>query len=142
MDVLEIEREPIQQRDGKVAARTLSPLAYETSSLSFQNVFTMIDGGISNNTQNLIANTPNQGNISVSIGGVVVPATNTGTIALPFNYQACPKTYSGTTGVSFVNFDVSFSVPDSSWQVVGVESTVEKHSGEKSRRRHSFRIGY
>lgn len=131
LDVLEIEREPIQQRDGKVAARTLSPLAYETSSLSFQNVFTMIDGGISNNTQNLIANTPNQGNISVSIGGVVVPATNTGTIALPFNYQACPKTYSGTTGVSFVNFDVSFSVPDSSWQVVGVESTVEKHSGEK-----------
>lgn len=131
LDVLEIEREPMQQKDGKIAARVLSPLAYETSSLSFQNVFTMIDGGVSNNTQNLIANTPNQGNVSVSIGGVVIPATNTGTVALPFNYQACPKTYSGATGGSFVNVDVSFSVPDSSWQVVGVESTVEKHSGEK-----------
>lgn len=135
LDVLEIERdEPLQEKDGKLAARALPPVAYQTNSLSFQNVFTMIEGGVSQNTQNLIANTPSQGNTSVSIGGVVIPATNTGTLTLPFSYQACPKTYSGPLGVSYVNFDVSFGVPDSSWQVVAVETTVEKHSGEKIKR--------
>lgn len=124
--------EPTTEKEGKASARALTALA-GMSSLSFQNVFTQIDGSIAGNTQNLIVNTPNQGNTSVSIGGVVIPAvTNSNTFTLPFSYQACPKVYnSPSIGGSYVNIDVTFGVTDSSWQVIGVETTVEKLSGEK-----------
>lgn len=134
LEVLEIETEDEPEKKGEgLAARIIPGLSSDTSLTSFQNVFTLIEDQVSNNTQTIISHTPHQGNTSISVGGVVIPTTNNAAAGtLPFSYQACPKIYSSNAnGGTYVNFDVSFTVADSSWQISGVETTVEKYSGEK-----------
>lgn len=133
LEVLEIETvESPEKAKGGIAARIISGPSGNTGA-SYLNVFDLIDGGIGSNTQVIVGNTPSQGNTSVSIGGVVIPTTgNTTPLVLPFSHQICPKIYSSNAnGGTYVNFDLSFGVPDTSWQILGVKTIVEKNSGEK-----------
>lgn len=136
LEVLEISREEsVSEKDAKAESR-IAPSASRFSNYigdaSFKKVFTQIETGIDDNTQIIVGNTPSQGNTAVSIGGVIIPTTTAVSAMLPTLYQACPKVYtSNANGGTYVNVDLTFGVADSSWQVLGVETTVENNSGVK-----------
>ncbi|HEX8574880.1 MAG TPA: hypothetical protein VF677_01160 [Flavobacterium sp.] len=110
-----------------------SSLSTDTGTISYQDLYSMIDFEIAASTDVIIGYTPSQGNTSVSFGGVIISTEDDPVPVMPiFSYQVCPKTYSGSlTREPYVNFDLSFRVPDASWQVLGVETTVAKYSGEE-----------
>ncbi|MDQ7960266.1 hypothetical protein [Flavobacterium lindanitolerans] len=128
LEVLDIDTK-IASRSGAIENFSLDPVLP-----SFGGLNLLIDDGINNNTQVIIGNTPGQGNTSISIGGVVIPSTGTlDLLAEPFAYQICPKDYkSSSVGGTYINFDLTFSIPDSSWQIIGVRTTVENLSGVKT----------
>lgn len=128
LELLEIETE-IASRSGIIENFSLDPVMP-----SFEGLNLLIDDGINHNTGVIIGNTPGQGNTSISIGGVLIPATGTLEIlAAPFAYQICPKSYkSPTLAGTYVNFDLSFSTPDLSWQIIGVTTITESLSGVKT----------
>ena len=130
LEVLEIPAEDIIIGTGPVTEMpSLSP---DTSTISYQHIYSMIDTEIAANTDVIIEHTPTQENTSVSIGGVIIPIISQNPAGFPFYYQICPKTYRrGLFGGRYVNFDLSFEVTDPSWQVLSVDTTIEKHSGEK-----------
>lgn len=114
-------------------SKSMSRLSSNPVLASFDGLNLLIDDGIGSSTDIIIGNTPGQGNTSVSIGGVVIPTTgNVATLTMPFAYQICPKVYKSPLGGEYVNFDLSFSVPDSSWQILGVTTTEENLSGTKT----------
>jgi hypothetical protein len=99
----------------------------DTSLVSYQEIYSMIDSKIAEHTDVIIENTASQENAYISLGGVIIPV-NEGYDISGFSYQICPNIYNSgiNVGESYVNFYLSLVVDDPSWHVLSVKTTVEK----------------
>jgi hypothetical protein len=80
---------------------------------SFQELRALADASITENNDIIIKNT-DYGTEVISVGGVLIPGNNS-PYKTAWQYQLCPKPVDG-----LVNFDMSFDVPDSSWEVASM----------------------
>ncbi|NJM78989.1 MAG: hypothetical protein HC854_03990 [Flavobacterium sp.] len=87
---------------------------------TFTDLTTNLNSIVSINNDIILNNTVNQQPSAISLGGVIIPSSNT-LPSVPFKYQICPRTHNRISRRR-VSFDVSFDVPDTSWQVLSVET--------------------
>ena len=87
----------------------------DTDSISYQEIYSMIDSKIAENTNTIIENTTSQENAYISLGGVIVPVNENHDMS-GSSYQICPNTYRRDiiTWERHVNFHLSLIVDDSS----------------------------
>ncbi|WP_336962369.1 hypothetical protein [Chryseobacterium contaminans] len=92
---------------------------------TFSEITSLIDEAFEKSNSNIVQNTEADEEVYTSIGGVIVPTART--ISIPFTYQICPKwIYKGYT------FDMSLTVPDSSWDVQYISYTLTPKNGSPS----------
>lgn len=120
------EVETIEKLSINTTARAVSPYRIFDYD-NFASLHSPLNSLIERNRATIVNNTPSQSTTAVSIGGVVIPTRNTA-VKTPFSYQICPKSYRYSIFTGFyqnaVDFDMSFEVPDVTWQVISV--TVKK----------------
>lgn len=94
--------------------------------MEFNDIYSLIQDGLRNNSQKVIDNTASQNTTSVSIGGVIIPiVTSKG--ASPFSYQICSKVYKDVVfeiSKKYVDFDMTLELPDNSWQITHVKTEI------------------
>ncbi|UHO38236.1 hypothetical protein H5J24_22210 [Chryseobacterium capnotolerans] len=89
---------------------------------TFSEITSLMNDAFEKSHNSIIQNTEADEEVYTSIGGVVVPMART--ISIPFTYQICPKwIYKGYT------FDMSLTVPDSSWDVQYISYTLTPKNG-------------
>lgn len=92
---------------------------------TFAEISSLMNEAFEKSNKSIIQNTEADEEVYTSIGGVVVPMART--ISVPFTYQICPKDiYKGYT------FDMSLTVPDSSWEVQYVSYILTPKNGSPS----------
>ncbi len=89
---------------------------------TFSEITSLINQAVETSNERIVQNTETDQEAYTSIGGVIVPMART--ISIPFTYQICPKwVYKGYT------FDMSLTVPDSSWDVQYISYTLTPKNG-------------
>lgn len=94
--------------------------------ISFIDVYNLIEDNLRQNSQRVIAAIPKQNATAISIGGVIVPVVATKT-PIAFKYQICPKVYKDAVvdlTKKYVDFDMTLELPDDTWQISSVETDV------------------
>lgn len=92
---------------------------------TFAEISSLMNEAFEKSNKSIIQNTEADEEVYTSIGGVVVPMART--ISVPFTYQICPKDiYKGYT------FDMSLTVPDSSWEIQYVSYILTPKNGSPS----------
>jgi hypothetical protein len=90
---------------------------------NFGEALNILNQKIVENETRIAANTES-GATLLSIGGVLIPSTPLPYLE-PFEYQLCPK----TLNTGNVNFDMSFEVPDATWDVLSMAYHMRYKSG-------------
>lgn len=92
------------------AEKTMTPVIAE----SYNDLYALIDEAAEQNKQQVFSNTQ-QGTRLISAGGMLVPV-NDSPYRTAFEYQLCPR----PLGTGRYVFDISFEVPDASWEVASM----------------------
>lgn len=121
LELLEIEE--------GTASKSFSDYAVQDT-MTFVDIYNLIEGGVRQNSQIIIATITNPNPTEVSVGGVVVPVLTTRT-PIAFTYQICPKVYNYTAAniaKRYVDFDMTLELPDNTWQITRVEIDVTRNN--------------
>lgn len=131
LDLLEIET--VEEKDASFQSRLVPSIdsgAFNEGGYSYSQTYSQIENSITQNTQVVVNNTPNQGSTVVSYNGVIIPVTNAPTAKAPFSFQACPSVIQPRTVV----FYLTVEVPDASWVAInsGSYCTVTNNGGDNT----------
>lgn len=122
LDILgyDFSKESGKERSAVPGASSLYSLLDGRS--TFSEITSLINQAVETSNERIVQNTETDQEAYTSIGGVIVPMART--ISIPFTYQICPKwVYKGYT------FDMSLTVPDSSWDVQYISYTLTPKNG-------------
>lgn len=115
MTLLEIET--VQEGESSIQSRLVPSIdtgIFDENGYSYSQTYSQIENVISQNTEIVVNNTPDQGATAVSYNGVVIPVTNNIAAKAPFSFQACPSLIEPRTIV----FYITVEVPDATWVAV------------------------
>ncbi len=115
MTLLEIET--VEDVESSIQSRLVPSVdtgIFDENGYSYSQTYSQIENVISQNTEIIVNNTPDQGATAVSYNGVVIPATNNPSGKAPFSFQACPSLIEPRTIV----FYITIEVPDATWVAV------------------------